>query len=63
MINDKGVSVETVRGKKKVKIQRDKYGEELHVMTNGFQWTGMGIDSDILEMIIECIEEYKKTVD
>ena len=45
-------------GNKKVKITKDKYGTELYIMRNGFQWSGSPVDEEILSMILSVIEEY-----
>lgn len=46
-------------GKRKVKIQNDGYDLQLLTMRNGFQWTGQPVDDELLDMIIECINQYK----
>jgi len=50
-------------GKKKVKIQDDGYGLELYTMRNGYQWTGQGVDIEILEMMRTTISTYLDSLD
>jgi len=50
-------------GKKKVKIERDAYGTVLLVTRNGYQWSGAIFDNgddEVLDMIIDVIDDYKK---
>jgi len=58
-ISDKDVLVESGT-RKKAKIVRDKYGMELFVMMNGWQWNGTGVDDEMLMMIRTAIENYFK---
>jgi len=48
------------QGDKKVEIKKDKYGLYISITKNGYQWTSTEIDNEILGLIIDCIEMYKK---
>jgi len=54
------LEITATRDKKKVMIRDDGYGLELLTMINGFQWTGQPIDDEVLEMIEETIDAYRK---
>ena len=45
-------------GKKKVKILSEGVGVEFLTMRNGFQWSGFGVDTELLVMMREAIDEY-----
>lgn len=63
MAKEKLIYIETVCGKKGARIKNDGFGLELYTMRNGYQWNGSGVDMEIMDMIIECIEKYKKGED
>lgn len=44
---------------KGVEIKRDDYDVTLMVTYNGYQWTGVKLDDDTLDMVIEALTEYK----
>ena len=46
-------------GKKKVRLHDDGYGLELLTMRNGYQWTGAGVDDELLDMLAQVIAKYK----
>lgn len=46
-------------GNLKVKIREDGYGAELLVMKNGYQWSGCGVNTQLLEMIKQAITEFQ----
>lgn len=48
-------------GDKKVRIHDDGYGLELLTMRNGWQWSGAGVDDEILDLIVDAINDYKKS--
>ena len=54
------LEITATRDKKKVMIRDDGYGLELLTMIDGFQWTGQPIDEEVLEMIEETIDAYRK---
>lgn len=43
--------------KKGVSIEEDKYGMTLLTTRNGYHWTGMGVDQEMLEMIHDMIRD------
>ena len=45
-------------GRKKVKIADDGYGLEFYTMRNGYQWSGFGVDIELLVMMRDAIDEY-----
>ena len=45
-------------GRKKIKITNDGYGLEFYTMRNGYQWTGFGVDTELLVMMRDAIDEY-----
>ena len=45
-------------GDKKVRIETNKYGTEMHLMTNGNQWVGFNVDTELLKMVKDAINEY-----
>lgn len=47
---------------KKVEINDDGYGVSLLVSRNGYQYSGCGIDADLIELILEALNEYKEIV-
>jgi hypothetical protein len=47
-------------GRKKVKITNYGFGIEIYIMRNGWQWSGSGVDDQLLLMIKDSIEEYFK---
>lgn len=50
-------------GNKKVKITNDGFGLELYTMRNGWQWTGQGVDSKLLHLMRDAINEYFENKD
>ncbi len=51
--------IEKRSGKKAVELREDKYGIELTTMRNGFQWTGMPLDAELIDMLEQAIAEFK----
>jgi hypothetical protein len=49
--------------RKKIKIIEDAFGLSFLTMRNGFQWSGFGVDDEILSMMQEAIEQYFKILD
>ena len=56
-------SIKESGSRKKVKITNDGYGLEMYTMRNGFQWSGCGVDDELLHMIKSAIEEYFEIID
>ena len=50
-------------GKNKVRIEKTKYGMELSICTNGWQWTGQNVNLEVLELLEDAIEEYKRVIE
>ncbi len=57
MAEDK-VFISRENGKKKVKLTNEGFGLDLYTMRNGYQWTGMGVDIELLRMLKDVITEY-----
>lgn len=49
--------------KKKVRIEDRGYGLEFFTMRNGWQWSGFGVDDELLSMMQKAIEEYFANID
>ena len=43
-----------------VRIKTDRYGLSLFITNNGWQWTGVDITEETLDMIAKATEQYKK---
>jgi len=41
----------------------DGYGLELYTMRNGYQWSGVGVDDEMLSMIKAAIDEHFEIID
>ena len=54
-------NIEKVSGKKGVVIREDKYGIEVLTMSNGYQWSGMPMDAELIDMLEQAIVEFKRT--
>ena len=54
-------NIEKVSGKKGVVIREDKYGIEVLTMRNGYQWSGMPMDAELIDMLEQAIVEFKRT--
>ena len=54
-------NIEKVSGKKGVVIREDKYGIEVLTMRNGYQWSGMPMDAELIDMLEQAIIEFKRT--
>jgi hypothetical protein len=50
-------------GNNKVRVESTKYGMELSICTNGWQWTGQNVNVEIFEMIQECADELKELIE
>ena len=61
MTKDKNFEVTVSAEPRRVTIHNDGYGLELLTMRNGHQSTGQPVDDELLDMIAECIAEYKKS--
>ena len=51
------------KGKLGAKIEVSKSGIELLITNNGYQWFGGKIKPDILDMLVEVIQKYKKEIE
>ena len=51
--------IEKLSGKKGVTIREDKYGIEVLTMRNGYQWSGMPMDDELIDMLEAAISEFK----
>ena len=58
MIYKREILVLKEHDKKKVLIENDGYGLYMLITQNGSQWSGSGVDDELLEMIIDSINEY-----
>ena len=54
-------NIEKRNGKKGVVIREDKLGVEVLTMRNGYQWSGMPMDAELIDMLQEAIAEFKAT--
>lgn len=54
-------NIEKRNGKKGVVIREDKWGVEVLTMRNGYQWSGMPMDAELIDMLQEAIAEFKAT--
>jgi len=54
------MKAETTRenGKIKVRMSRDKYGDELSTTRDGQQWTGQYMTPELARLVIEVLEKY-----
>jgi len=43
-----------------VRIETDKYGSEIYVTRNGWQWNGQAVTPELAKLMIEVLEEYLK---
>jgi hypothetical protein len=57
---DEMIDIEIEHGKKKVKISSDVFGLNLSTTRNGWQWSSLGVDVELLEMINEAIIDLKR---
>ena len=48
-------------GKKKIEMQRDDYGINISFMKNGWQSTVVQIEDDMIDMLIDVINDFKKS--
>jgi len=48
-------------GKKKIEIQRDDYGINISFMKNGWQSTVVEIEDDMIDMLVDVINDFKKS--
>lgn len=55
------MEIEKRNGKRGVVIREDKYGIEVLTMRNGFQWSGMPMDAELIDMLEQAIVEFKRT--
>lgn len=53
------MKIEKLSGKKGVIIRDDKYGIEVLTMRNGYQWSGMPMDDELIDMLEAAISEFK----
>lgn len=51
-------TIKIASGKKAVKITSDEFGLEFYTMRNGYQWSGFGVDDELLEMMRDAIDRY-----
>ena len=52
------MEIEKRNGKRGVVIREDKYGIEVLTMRNGFQWSGMPMDAELIDMLEQAIVEF-----
>lgn len=52
-------NIEKRNGKKGVVIREDRWGVEVLTMRNGYQWSGMPMDEELIDMLQEAIAEFK----
>ena len=55
------MEIEKRNGKRGVVIREDKYGIEVLTMRNGYQWSGMPMDAELIDMLEQAIVEFKNT--
>lgn len=55
------MEIEKRNEKRGVVIREDKYGIEVLTMRNGFQWSGMLMDAELIDMLEQAIVEFKRT--
>ena len=55
------MEIEKRNGKRGVVIREDKYGIEVLTMRNGFQWSGMPMNAELIDMLEQAIVEFKNT--
>ena len=55
------MEIKKLNGKKGVVIREDKYGIEVLTMRNGYQWSGMPMDAELIDMLEQAIVEFKHT--
>lgn len=51
--------IERRHGDKSIVIKSGKYGVELMVMQNGFQWTTVNLDAELLNMLGAVVTQFK----
>lgn len=51
-------SISKSNKKKRVKIIQDKYGIDLAITTNGYQWLTLPVSVEVLNMIKDAINQY-----
>ena len=56
-------TIEKTNGKKGVKLELAYGTLTLLTMRNGYQWSGCGVDDELMEMIVDVIDEYQSTKD
>jgi len=55
------MKIQRLKGKKGVLIRKDEHGsQEILTMVNDFQWSGMPIDDDVVEMLASALAEFKE---
>ena len=58
-MKEQQIRIEEINNKLGVKLVNDGYGLELFTMRNGYQWTGSGVNDEIIGMIINVLSEYQ----
>ena len=58
-MKEQQIRIEEINNKLGVKLVNDGYGLELFTMRNGYQWTGSGVNDEIIDMIINVLSEYQ----
>ncbi len=53
------LKIEISHGDVKCKIERDKYDMNMLSTRNGYQWSGMPVDDEMIDMLHDLIIEYK----
>lgn len=57
---DEVVCIEIGEGKLRVRIDIDQYGDQVLATRNGFQWSGIHINTQSAKMMIEALQQYVK---
>lgn len=57
---NKIISIKKSKGKLGVNIEHSKYDKQILTTRNGWQWSGMPINDDLADLLIDVLIEYKK---
>lgn len=49
------------KGKKRIQVYRDEYGIQISFMRNGWQSTVVEVDDELMNMLIDAIDDFKKS--
>lgn len=53
------MNIEKRNGERGVVIREDRWGVEVLTTRNGYQWSGMPMDEELIDMLQEAIAEFK----